>query len=105
MASGGRLGVHAALTAIDSAARLRLIPSRVVSWRTALLSFVLVLVSAESASAVTLTSPPDGAATNSTPTFAWQLAPGEDASFIEMAPNPAPGSLGGFAQDQELRVH
>jgi hypothetical protein len=68
-----------------------------------LAAFALVgLVWAEDAVAVNLTSPSAGAATSSTPTFTWQLGPGEESSTIEISPNPAPGGGGGFANDEQL---
>jgi hypothetical protein len=55
------------------------------------------------AQAITLGTPANGATTTSTPTFTWGLGTGEDASAIEITPNPALGSGGGFANDEELR--
>jgi len=69
----------------------------------ALLAVAVVLtlaVAPHSAEAVLLTSPPDGASASSTPTFAWQLAAGEQSEAIEFTTNPAPGSFGGFADDR-----
>jgi hypothetical protein len=57
-----------------------------------LAAFALVgLVWAEDAVAVNLTSPSAGAATSSTPTFTWQLGPGEESSTIEISPTPRLG--------------
>lgn len=79
---------------------------RMASTRTRVLACVLTLfglLSAENASAVTLVSPRDGGFTTSTPTFTWQLDPGEESFIIEITPNPALGGDAGFAEDEELR--
>lgn len=55
------------------------------------------------AQAVTLGSPPNGSTTSSNPTFTWSLGTGEEATTIEMSPNPAIGGGGGFADDIERR--
>ena len=48
--------------------------------------------------------PPDGATTSSRPTLFWDLAPNEQAEFLELSPNPAPGSFGGFTDDSRKRT-
>lgn len=64
---------------------------------------VLALIGVPAAAeAVVLISPPEGATAPSTPTFDWQLEPGEESEAIEYSTNPAPGSSGGFAEDRQL---
>jgi hypothetical protein len=56
------------------------------------------------AAAIAPIGPPESSVTTSTPTFTWQLAPGEEASSIELSPNPAPGAFGGFTDDTRKRT-
>jgi hypothetical protein len=44
-------------------------------------------------------APPDGAKVNSTPTFAWGPAPGDEANQIELSPSRALADDGSFADD------
>ena len=74
--------------------------------RLALVIFVAVLVAPATAAAVSPSWPLDGMTTDSTPSFEWQLAPGEEASFLELSPDPAPGpSFGWFAENADQRTH
>jgi hypothetical protein len=56
------------------------------------------------AHAVTPIGPADGTTTTSTPSFSWQLAPGEEAFSLELSPNPAPGENGAFTDDMQKRA-
>lgn len=56
------------------------------------------------ARAVVPLAPADNGTATSTPTFSWQLAPGEQAIALELSPNPAPGESGGFTDDMRRRT-
>jgi hypothetical protein len=60
-------------------------------------------MSAAAADAAIPVSPPDGAKVDSTPTLAWSAAPGEDASQIELSPDPALAADGSFVDDPRKR--
>jgi hypothetical protein len=48
-------------------------------------------------------APGDGAKVNSTPTFAWGPAPGEDANQLELSPDPSLAEDGSFVDDPRER--
>jgi hypothetical protein len=61
------------------------------------------LSSAAAGRAAVPVAPADGAKVDSTPTFAWGPAPGEDANQIELSPNRALAEDGSFADDPRER--
>lgn len=63
-----------------------------------------LFATAPGADAVVPLTPADNANTTSTPTFSWQLDPGEEAFVLELSPNPAPGEGGGFTDDMARRI-
>lgn len=64
---------------------------------------VLVASMPTAASAVVPLGPADNVTTTSTPTFTWQLEPGEEVVSLELSPNPAPGEAGAFTDDTRKR--
>ena len=63
----------------------------------------VLAVCAPAAHAVFPIGPADNATGTSTQTFAWLLAPGEEAFAIELSPNGALGQAGSFADDVRKR--
>jgi hypothetical protein len=66
--------------------------------------WLLALALPAASQAATPQGPPDGASTSSRPTLFWGLATNEQAETLELSPNPAPGSFGGFTDDERKRV-
>jgi hypothetical protein len=64
---------------------------------------VCALAAAAVGRAAVPVAPPDGAKVDSTPTFAWGPAPGEDANQIELSPSSALADDGSFADDPRER--
>ena len=73
--------------------------------RLAVVSWLAALALPGAAAAITATSPTDGATTDSTPAFEWQLAPSEEAGFLELSRDPSLGPTGGFAEGTTKRTN